>query len=361
MSKPQLLLVTLGSATLTIFLFACTRLLSSAPTNATVPENNLRVAIAPYQDMALLANIKGLGLEKKYGTKIELFTMPWEDIIPAVASGGKTVDIGFASLADYMCKSERLNNKGDDALLYIYPAYVFRGGAFITFNPLVPVIDAQSINNSAVIKKFLSYKIGVQKNSCCHMLLWLLAHNAGIQFSSLPIIDTTLNDGLLAAENGGLDAAAAGLTQRTEALKLHGRVLVDMDAAGLVDITGFVCKESVYRKRKQDIESLIKMWCECAHYVLSDLDHHSAASLAYLKTNASTQYTADEFKKALSLEYFPQSLAAADRNIIADKSKYSIKRISALCSQYLFDTGATKTIRPAPDLVIINKKVAGAT
>ncbi len=234
-------------------LFSCSRQLTSTSEVVAVPENTLRVAIAPYQDMALLANVKNLGLEKKYGTKLELFTMPWEEIIPTVASAGKTVDVGFASLADYMCKAERLNSKGDDPLLYIYPAYVFRGGAFVTFNPAVPVINARSIKNADLIKKFLSYKVGVQKNSCCHMLLWLLAHNAGIKFSTVPIIDTTLNDGLLAAENGSLDAAAAGLTQRTEALKLHGRVAVDMDTANLVDIAGFICKESVYKKRKRTL------------------------------------------------------------------------------------------------------------
>lgn len=315
----------------------------------------LRVAIAPYQDMALLVNAKDLGLEKKYGTRLEFFTMPWEEIIPAVASAGKTADVGFASLADYMCKSERLNSQGDDPLLYIYPAYVFRGGAFMTFNPAVPILDAKTIKNSDVVKRFLQCKIGVQKNSCCHMLLWMLAHNAGIKFSTVPVIDTTLNDGLLAAENSSLDAAAAGLTQRTEALKHNGHVAVDMDTANLVDITGFICKESVYKKRKKDIESLIKMWCDCANYVLSDLNYHSAASLSYLKSNASTQYTIDEFRRALSQEYFPGSITDAERDIISGKGKYSIGRIAMLCNQYLLDIGAIKMVRPIPQTITIRQ------
>jgi hypothetical protein len=301
--------------------------------------------------MAMLVTEKKLGLEKKYGTKLEFFTMPWEELIPAVASAGNTVDVGFTSLADYMCKSEHLNSKGDDPLLYIYPAYVFHGGAFVTFNPKVPEITAKSINDTGLVKKFLSYKIGAQKNSCCHMLLWLLAHDAGVKFSSVPVIDTTLNDGLLAAENGSLDAAAAGLTQRTEALKRHGRVAVDMDAANLVDIAGFICKESVYKQRKKDIDSLIKMWCDSTHYVLSDLNNHSADALAYLKANSSTSYSLDELKRALSQEYFPSSIADAEKNVVSSKSKYSIQRLSQLCSQYLLETGATKTSRPAPNMI----------
>jgi ABC-type nitrate/sulfonate/bicarbonate transport system substrate-binding protein len=351
-SSLVVLLFTLGAIVLT----GCSSKLSESSSINTESAQTapLRVAIAPYQDMSMLLTEKELGLEKKYGTKLELLTMPWEEIIPAVASAGQTVDIGFASIADYMCKSEHLNGKGDDPLLYIYPAYVFRGGAFMTFNPAMPIIDIRTIKDPAVIKKFLSYKLGVQKNSCCHMLLWLLAHNTGVKFSTVSIADTTLNDGMLAAENGSLDAAAAGLTQRTEALKRHGRVALDMETAGLVDITGFICKESVYKKRKKEIDSLIRIWLDCAHYVLSDIDHHSGAALTYLKANASTKYTIDEFKRALSQEYFPQSIAEEQSEIISPtKGKYSIARIATLCNQYLLDIGAIKTAQPVPQMITI--------
>jgi len=350
-------MVILFTALTMLVLVSCTLIPKSAQTGSlnTASANSapLRVAVAPYQDMAMLFSVKPLGLEKKYGTSLEFFTMPWEEIIPAVASAGQTVDVGFASIADYMCKAEHLNSQGDDPLLYIYPAYVFHGGAFMTFNPAMPVINAQTIKDPNVVKKFLTYKLGVQKNSCSHMLLWLLAHNAGIKFSTVPVIDTTLNDGMLAAENGSLDAAAAGLTQRTEALKRHGRVAVDMDTAKLVDITGFICKESVYKKRKIEIESLIRMWCDCANYVLSDIDHHSNAALAYLNANASTHYTISEFKRALSQEYFPRSIAAEEKDIVLNSGKYSIGRIARLCNQYLVDTGLTKTTQPAPQMITI--------
>jgi ABC-type nitrate/sulfonate/bicarbonate transport system substrate-binding protein len=183
------------------------------------------------------------------------------------------------------------------------------------------------------------------------MLLYKLAQDGQVKFASVPIIDTTLNDGLLAAENGSLDATAAGLTQRTEALKRKGRVVTTMDAVNLVDIAGFVCKESVYKKHKKDIESMVKIWCDCANYVLSDPDHHSAPALDYLKANASTHYTIDEFKRALSYEYFPRNIADAQREIVSKDGKYSFERASRLCSDYLFDTGATKTKVPMPHLI----------
>ena len=330
------------------------QLSESNSNNARIAQTTpLRVAIAPYQDMSILFCEKEADLEKKYGVKLEFLTMPWEEIIPAVASGGQTVDVGFASIADYMCKSEHLNGKGDDPLLYIYPAYIFHGGAFVTFNPAMPIINKHNISDPTVVKKFLSYKLGVQKNSCNHMLLWLLAHKAGIKFSNVSIIDTTLNDGLLAAENGSLDAAAAGLTQRTEALKRHGKIALDMDTANLIDISGFICKESIYKKRKNDIESLIKIWCDCSCYVLSDLDHRSEAPLAYLKANASTKYTLAEFKRALAQEYFPKSIAEEEKDIVSPKGKYSISRIADLSNQYLLDIGATKIAQPVPQMITV--------
>jgi ABC-type nitrate/sulfonate/bicarbonate transport system substrate-binding protein len=303
----------------------------------------LRVAISPYQDMAMLVSEKKLGLEKKYGTKLEFLTMPWEDIISAVASAGDSVDVGFANLSEYMSQSEHLNSKGDDPLLYIYPAFVFHGGAFVTFNPKIPEINADNIDDPARIRKFLSRKIGVHKNCCLHMLLWFLANKAGVKLSDIRFIDISLNDGLLAAENGTLDAAAAGLTQRTEALKRHGRVVVDMDSAHLADICGFICKESVYKRRKKDIEALIRIWCDSTNYVLSDIDHHSGDALAYLKANASTQYTVDGFKTALSQEYFPRSISDLQTDILSSTGKYSFERTSKLYSNYLLDTGGTKS------------------
>jgi ABC-type nitrate/sulfonate/bicarbonate transport system substrate-binding protein len=328
---------------------------------ASAPEEPvpLRVAIAPYQDMAMLVNAKELGLEKKYGTKLELLTVPWEELFPTIASAGRTADVGFASLADYLAKTEKLNNQGDDPILYIYPAYVFRGGGFVSFNQAVPEITPQALHDKALLKQFLGFRFGAQKNSSCHMLLWMIARKAGLKLSDLKFVDTTLNDGLLAAEQGSLDGTAVGLTQRTEALKHHGRVVVSMDTVGLVDIAGFICKESVYKKRTRDIEALIRMWCDCTDYVTRDPENHGAATMAYLKANSSTTYTMEELKRAFSQEYFPKSVIDAQQKILSKDGQYSIVRLAPLCNQYLLDIGATKTSRPVPKTISISNQVAG--
>jgi ABC-type nitrate/sulfonate/bicarbonate transport system substrate-binding protein len=339
---------------LSLLIFAITLTACGPITETGQTQQPLRMGIAPYQEVALLVNERNLGLESKYQTRVELITMPWEDLLTAVGSAGQTIDVGFAGLSDFLAKAQNLNTKGDDPILYLYPAWVFYGGGFITFNKDVPEINERTIKDPAIVKKFLSFRFGMQKNSSCHMLLWKLAHDNGMKLSDLKITETTLNDGLLATENGSLDLAGAGLTQRTEAIKRKGRVVLTMDTVGILDPGGFVCKASTYNQRKREVEALIRMWYDCTGYVLSDLDHHSDATLAYLKSNASTQYTLAEFKSALAQEYIPKSLAEAEREMISSDGRYSMDRLGGEISKYLVDTGATKTPAEVPKMITLN-------
>src|SRR5437588_3320535 len=75
---------------------------------------SISVAISPYQDIAMIVNIQQLGLEQKYNLSVKLDTMAWENILPAVASSGRTDDIGFGSYAEYLTKEQNLNPSGSD-------------------------------------------------------------------------------------------------------------------------------------------------------------------------------------------------------------------------------------------------------
>lgn len=302
----------------------------------------LKVGIAPYQEMALLMAEKNLGLEEKHGVKLEILTLQWEELLTSVASAGHTIDVGFGSLSDFLAKQEQLNTEKDDPVLYLYPAWVFHGGGLITFNKDVPEINSETIKDKKVLKKFLSFKFGVQKNGCSHKLLWKLAQLADVPFTQIKVTDTTLNDGFLAAEHGSVDMAGAGLTQRTEAVRRNGRVVLTMDTLGMVDPGGFVCKKSVYEKNKEAIHKLIHIWFESADYVLSDLKNHSKDTLAYLDAKSSTRYTLDELEAALAQEFVPRSVEEANKEIVLGTGKYSFARAFDDTCEYLIDQGITK-------------------
>lgn len=312
------------------------------------------MAISPYQDTCFLVNAEPLDLEKKYATDLELVTLPWEEILTSLASAGPTVDAGYASLTDFLTKEANINKQTDDPVVFVYPLYVFKGGGFVTFNSAVPELNQKTINDPATVKKFLSFKIGAPKNSMLQMLLFMLAKKAGMKLSEVRFTDIMYHDGLLAAENGSLDIAAAGVTQRTEAEKRHGRVVLTMDTLGMGDIDGLACKRSTYKRRKKDIEALIKMQFECQQYVLTDLDHHSDTILAYLKDRASTQYTLAEFKKALTHQYFPSGIDEVQKEILSESGKYSIDKHTSLINEYLKEAGIAQSAHPTVKIISVS-------
>jgi hypothetical protein len=318
----------------------------------------LKVAMSPYQDLAMIVNIGPLKLEQKYGTKVQLMTMGWEDIPPAVASAGSAADIGFGSYIEYLTKYEKLNAGSDDPVLFIHPLYVFKGGAFVTFNTAIPTLSRQDLAASAgadaKVKSVLAARIGAQKASVYEMMIYDLALRTKLAPGSLKITDTPLDQGFLAAERGDLDLAEAGLTQITEAQRRGGRVVFTMEEAGFADITGFIVKKSVYERRQRDIDNLIRMWFDCVRFVYQDIDHNSAASLAYLNRNASTRYTLAEYRSALGQEYLPPSLPVAHEAFIGISARYSAARIGAVVNRYLVDNRRVGKAAPLPVFAAVN-------
>lgn len=306
--------------------------INSCSDNANKP---LTLAISPYQDLAMIVNYKRLKLEEKYDVKIQLQTLKWEEIIPSIGSAGTTVDVGFASYIEYITKSNNMNKDNSDPILFIYPAYIFKGGGFTSYKKEIPKFDSITVKNNALIRKFLSYKIGAQKNSMFDMALYSLANQAKMPIDSVKIFNVAMVDGILGLESGSLDIASAGLTERNEVEKRGGEVKLSFETLGFADITGFICKKSVYEKRKPEIEKLIKIWFDCVDYVMTDVDNHIDLTLEYLKENASTQYTIESYKRAISQEYFPRSIKETTQNIISSSAHFSSIKIYENVTSYL--------------------------
>ena len=159
----------------------------------TTSSQKLRVGLAPYQDVAMIVNVKPLGLETKYGTEVDLITLPFEEILPSVATSGRGLDVGFASYAEYLAKYNNLNAGDADPILFIYPLYVFKGGAFVTFRPDVPRLTSQNIKDRPTIARLLGMKIGAQKKSLYEMMIYRLATLNGIDPATIQLIDTPLD------------------------------------------------------------------------------------------------------------------------------------------------------------------------
>ncbi len=309
-------------------------------------ENSIRVAISPYQDIGMVVNLKPMNLEKKYGVTVDLQTLAWEDIVPAMASYGSTVDLGYASLIGYLTKQANLNSGSDGDVVFIYPAYVFKGGGFISFKPDIPVIDAATIHDPAIMKAFFAHRIGAEKNSLFDMMLFRVAVGASIDPKSLHIVDSSLDNSLLAARNGDLDIASAGLTQLTEARRTGGRLVLSMETANFADITGFVTTRRKLREKHSEIEAFIHMWFDTVDYVLADPLKNSAYTRSYLDQHGATHYTPEEYAAAVGNEFFPRSIAEMDRTLLSQNGSFNMKGIVAAASSFLVANGI---VRRNPD------------
>lgn len=314
----------------------------------------LRVAIAPYQDIAMIENITPLKLDEKYHTPVQLLTMQWEDILPAISSAGNTADVGFGSLVEYLTQENNLNKGGDDDVVFIYPAYIFKGGGFVSLDKKIPVLDKSGIKDTAKVRAFLSGRIGAQKNSIYEMMIFSLANRSHVDYKGIKLHDLPLNDGIYALESKSLDLTSAGLTQINEISKQGGQVNLTMEDLGFADVTGFICKQKTYNEKKEQIDNLIRMWYDCVYYVMADPDKNSAFSRAYLKKNASTQYDLAQYKLAISQEYFPVSIAEVQSNILAPSGRFSYQGIAGDVATYL-QTVKKLSKKPAvPSFIQIN-------
>jgi ABC-type nitrate/sulfonate/bicarbonate transport system substrate-binding protein len=347
--KPKIILLCIAIIAIVVVVAFFWKSYTNKTTNGSSSSGDeLTVAISPYQDIAMLVNAEPLGLTTKYGVRLNLITMAWEDILPAVASAGKTVDVGFGSLTEYLTKYSKLNEGNADPILFVQPLYVYNGGGFVALDPKIKPLDAAALKDPQAVRNFLNYRIGAQKQSIYEMMIFTLAHRVNVPVSSLKVYDMPLNDGLLALQSGSLDVSAAGLTQVNEAEKRNGRMVLSMEDSGFADVTGFIVRKSTLDAKRAQIENLIRIWFDCVNYVMKDPQNNSTNSLAYLRKNAATQYTYEEYSNALSQEYFPRSLADLQTGLLAPGSKYDFVRLSGEITDYLIENKIITSPPPVP-------------
>ncbi|WP_338688839.1 hypothetical protein [Haloferula helveola] len=295
----------------------------------------------------MLVNYKHLGLEEKYGVSINLITLPFEDIVPSVASASAGADIGFGSFIGYLNQYKNLNTDSDDPVLFVYPAYVFKGGGFVTFDKGIKPLRETGVVSQYASDILQNEKFGYPDKSIYELVLAHVARSNDVPLSEIDTHKIVIEDGLLAAQSGALDIAAAGLTQLNETKRRGGEIVFTMDDVGFADITGFLVKESTMRERGDDVRAVIQMWFECVAYVMSDIEGNSRETIDYLDRQAATKYTIDEFKAAIEQEYFPTTTAEAYNETMTEEGKFSHQGIQETVIAF-FGLSETIQITPLP-------------
>lgn len=289
--------------------------------------DSLKIAISPYQDLAMFVNAKTKNFAKDAGFNVDFVTFTWQEIMPAMLSD-KSINVGCVSLAEFLIKKDAINKNVSDPLIFIYPLYVFKGGAFLTFNDDVPELTEDSIKNADIVKSFLSFTIGAQKDSLFDLLIYNLAKKYKV--NNLSVKNASFYSGFYALKDGALDIANGGLTEVNQVLLEGGRSVLDMSTGGVFDVTGLVVRKSFLKEHNKLLKKLIRTWFVCVNYVLSNLRNNTKDSLEYLRMHAVTEYTLDSYKQAIDQEFFPKTVEETQNTILAKNAKYDYRALIKL-------------------------------
>lgn len=352
------------SAVMGITTLACIGLLSCKPFNSDSnnsppkPEasTTIRYGISPYQDTALPIAAQEMGLYKKNGLDVEFISVAWEDIVPSLASAGKTFDVAIGSINVLLPKAENINIKGGGDIIFYCPFYVFKGTSLMMQKdskmiPLTEFLKKYPNDRQRAIKEtteqLKAKRIGVPQGTLHEQMLYAALDIAGMDpKKDVDLRYIKLADGLPAFLAGDLDITGAGVTQRTEAARHGHKVFMDVESLGFAEIVGLVTTKEFAEAHPEELKKLVRIWFESMGVLFSDVDKYSQSVLQYLEKNASTKYTLEEFKKALEFQEFPRSIQAANDLFAEEDGKFYWKKTWDVVNDYLLKT--KKVQNPIP-------------
>jgi ABC-type nitrate/sulfonate/bicarbonate transport system substrate-binding protein len=316
----------------------------------------IRYGISPFQDTAMPVVAEGMGLYKQNNLSVELITVAWEDIIPSLASAQGTIDIGIGSINLFLPRAENINVVGGGDVIFYFPFYVFKGASLMMQKDsnLISMSEYKKrypndINKAIAetIKQIQGLRIGLPEGTPYEQMLLAAMKISGMDYrKDIDLRHVKLSDGLPAFLSGDLDLVGAGVTQRTEAMRYGHKVFMDMESLGFAEIIGIVTTEEYAQSHQQELKTLIEIWFESIDSLMSDVDKYSESVLSYLAKTASTKYTLEEYKTALTFQEFPRSIDVAYGLLIDSEGKFYWKRTWDIVNSYLVETNKIKNSIP---------------
>jgi NitT/TauT family transport system substrate-binding protein len=311
----------------------------------------IRLGISPYQDTAIPVISKTEGIFSKNGLDVELVTIPWENIVPALASRGRTIDVAIGSINTFLPRAAAVNDGQADPVVFYAPLYVFKGASFVaradsglkSFKALLKEANGDRTSTiKAFAQQMVGKKIGYPSGTPYEQMFLEVLRQSGSNKAAFDIRDVQLAEGLPALLSGVLDIAAAGVTQRTEALRRGNVVLLEIEDLGFAEIIGLMTTRSYYESNREQLESLRKSWFETIQALRQNPQKNTRGIIEYLAQNASTKYSFDEYMAALGAQEFPLTEDEADAMFMEPAGRFYWRRTWDLVNQYLIETGQIK-------------------
>lgn len=308
--------------------------------------------ISPFQDTAIPKVAEGMNLYQANNLNVKLHSVAWEDIIPSLSSASGSIDVGIGSINLLLPKAENINVIGKGDIIFYFPFYVFKGASLMmhkdsplkSYNEFKQIYPNDSLKAlSETMKQLKGLKIGLPQGTPYEQMLISSLQTANMDYKKdIDLRYVKLSDGLPAFLNGDLDIVGAGVTQRTEAMRYGHKVLIDMESLGFAEIIGLVTTKHYADAHKKELDKLVSIWFQSIDSLMKDPDKFAKPVLEYLEKTASTKYSIEEYKTALSYQLFPQSLQEADDVFFKEKGKFYWKRTWDIVNSYLIGVGKVR-------------------
>lgn len=267
----------------------------------------LRVSVPPFVDTAITVVGVRDGLFATRGLNIKLVDTNWENQYELLVGGA--LDVSMSTLDEFVNKDRNLRALGKP-VVYVLPAWQFRGLAFYSTNDVKPLSEFQKAYPADQAKKaFLAQikekKLVIPEGSVFEQALRAFVADSDLTFKDLKIINASLDSALNSLGDRSVGLAAVGSQQRFEAERRGYREAISPEDLGLDVITGFVVPKTVWESRKQDVINFACAWYGTTRVATAQEDHAYDVTNKYLVGRGSNSLTLQEYTALRAYNVLP--------------------------------------------------------
>jgi ABC-type nitrate/sulfonate/bicarbonate transport system substrate-binding protein len=292
----------------------------SAASPSPVATTTIRLGISPFQDTLLPIIPESKGWFKAAGLDVQLTTLGWDAIGPAVASG--VVDVAINNTTGVVSVANRAPD-----VIYWYGWNPFTQGSALMGRPSSGLKTLQQSEASGMSHQdarkaaFLQLKgrtlVTTLATDMGNELIAGL-ESVGLSQSDVKIVDLNPDQGLAAFLSGTGDAYLGGLAQRTRLTSEAYLVIASGPDVAPAPINGFVTTKTFVQAHADAMLSLLNVMFRTVRYCNANTDDCAKIIIDDLNATSGSGMTVADYKAYWQKwELYDGNAAEAQRDILS--------------------------------------------
>jgi NitT/TauT family transport system substrate-binding protein len=289
----------------------------------------ITIGLSPFQDTLLPIIGKEKGWFAQEGLDVDLKTLAWNAVMPAVASNA--IDVAVYNTTGVVS----VYNKQPD-ILFWYPWNIFAQGAALMGRPNIGLKTAKDFERDgmshpeavkAAIQQLKSKTVLTTMGSDMGKAVVEAARSNGLAREDFKIIDMDPDQGLAAFISGTGDAYLGGIPQRTRLIKEGFLTLVTGPDLAPVPLNGWTTTKEFAEKNQEALLKLQHVMFRIIRYTDANQDEIAKTITDRLNTETGAKMTIDDFKRFWNeIEVYPKNAAEVKTEMLDDNGFANWKR-----------------------------------